>query len=46
MRTRYYKLRGWDPDTGLQTAKCLERLDMPEVKDALESLGFIKNNAG
>jgi aldehyde:ferredoxin oxidoreductase len=46
MRTRYYKLRGWDPDTGLQTAKCLDRLDMPEVKDALESLGFIKNNAG
>jgi aldehyde:ferredoxin oxidoreductase len=45
MRQRYYTLRGWDPDTGLQTASCLERLDMPEVKEALRRLGFVKNNA-
>ncbi len=44
MRARYYKLRGWDPETGLQSAACLERLDMPDVKDALEPLRFIKNN--
>jgi len=34
MRRRYYELRGWDPETGLQTDALLDRLDMPELKKA------------
>jgi aldehyde:ferredoxin oxidoreductase len=36
MREAYYKLRGWDPETGLQKKETLERLGMsdliPELK--------------
>ncbi|MFW5875057.1 MAG: aldehyde ferredoxin oxidoreductase C-terminal domain-containing protein, partial [bacterium] len=37
MRRRYYKLRGWDPQTGLQPAALFADLDMAEVGEALLS---------
>ncbi|MFW5931324.1 MAG: aldehyde ferredoxin oxidoreductase N-terminal domain-containing protein [Desulfosalsimonas sp.] len=41
MRRRYYNLRGWDPETGLQPASVLERLDMAEVAQALSSMRLV-----
>ncbi len=37
MRRRYYKLRGWDPQTGLQPSGLFADLDMAEVGEALLS---------
>jgi aldehyde:ferredoxin oxidoreductase len=31
MRKEFYKLRGWDADSGLQKAETLERLGLPEL---------------
>ena len=39
MLDEYYELRGWDPATGLQTRKCLEKLDLKVVADDLERAG-------
>jgi aldehyde:ferredoxin oxidoreductase len=39
MLDEYYKLRGWDPVTGLQTRKCLEELDLEIVAEDLERAG-------
>ena len=35
MLDEYYKLHGWDVKTGWQTSKCLDELDLPEVKEKL-----------
>ncbi|MFX0198293.1 MAG: aldehyde ferredoxin oxidoreductase family protein [Candidatus Hodarchaeota archaeon] len=37
MLDEYYQLHGWDSDSGLQTRKCLENLDLANVADDLES---------
>jgi aldehyde:ferredoxin oxidoreductase len=42
MRAEYYKLRGWDPETGLQKKDLLNRLELPEVAKDLENLGLIQ----
>ncbi|HUV54981.1 MAG TPA: aldehyde ferredoxin oxidoreductase N-terminal domain-containing protein [Candidatus Krumholzibacteriaceae bacterium] len=31
--TRYYRLRGWDPETGIPTKKTLKRLGLGEIAD-------------
>jgi len=38
----YYKLHGWDPETGLQTREGLEKLDMGFVADRLAAAGYLK----
>ncbi len=35
----YYKLRGWDKETGLIPRKKLEALDLKDVADSLEAMG-------
>jgi aldehyde:ferredoxin oxidoreductase len=35
---RYYDLRGWDPETGVPTRACLERLGLSDVADELDRL--------
>jgi aldehyde:ferredoxin oxidoreductase len=40
MREAYYKLRGWDPETGLQKEETLERLGMSDlIPDLKEIIG-------
>lgn len=39
MRAEFYRMRGWDAETGMQTAETLERLDLNELKDALREMG-------
>ena len=38
-KTRYYKLEGWDPETGWPRRRTLEDLDMKNVADELEQKG-------
>ncbi len=38
MLNDYYQLRGWDPATGLQTARCLKSLNLEYVIDELKRL--------
>lgn len=35
----YYTVQGWDPKTGWQTDRCLERLGLNKVKEKLEKKG-------
>jgi aldehyde:ferredoxin oxidoreductase len=35
----FYRMEGWDVETGWPTRKLLAKLDMVEVADALESAG-------
>jgi aldehyde:ferredoxin oxidoreductase len=42
MRSEFYELRGWDPETGLQKAETLERLDMSDLARDLKGLGLLK----
>jgi len=37
MLTEYYKIRGWNPETGVPTRATLERFEMKYVVDELES---------
>ena len=39
MLDEYYELRGWDPETGLQTSACLEGLDLSNVAGDLKGAG-------
>jgi aldehyde:ferredoxin oxidoreductase len=39
MLDEYYHLHGWDPDTGLQTRKCLNKLDLITVASDLNRAG-------
>ncbi|MBI2877551.1 MAG: aldehyde ferredoxin oxidoreductase family protein [Candidatus Tectomicrobia bacterium] len=39
MLDEYYRLRGWDPATGIPTRATLERLGLKEVADQLEAMG-------
>ena len=36
MRAEYYRIRGWDPDTGLQKTETLEKLKMGDIVSALK----------
>lgn len=40
MRDEYYRLRGWDPKTGLQKTETLERLDLADVAQELKQEGL------
>ncbi|MCP4752482.1 MAG: hypothetical protein GY866_16450 [Proteobacteria bacterium] len=40
MRDEYYRLRGWDPKTGLQKIESLERLDLSDVAQELKQKGL------
>ena len=37
MKTEYYRLRGWDPDTGLQTRDKLYQLGLDDIAGDLEA---------
>lgn len=41
MKREYYRLRGWDPESGLQTKAKLCELDMKDVTTGLEKRGLI-----
>ncbi|MBT3311953.1 MAG: hypothetical protein HN379_08160 [Desulfobacteraceae bacterium] len=41
MKDEYYEIRGWDVATGLQKKECLEKLDLGDVANALETEGLI-----
>jgi len=41
MKDEYYQLRGWDVATGLQTRRTLEKLELPEVAEALDQSGLL-----
>ncbi|NQT71877.1 MAG: hypothetical protein HQ553_03795 [Chloroflexi bacterium] len=41
MRDEYYRIRGWDDRTGLQTRKSLETLGLEDIADGLEQRGLI-----
>ncbi|MBM4445473.1 MAG: hypothetical protein FJ020_09295 [Chloroflexi bacterium] len=45
MKEEYYRLRGWDPATGLQTRASLERLDLGDVADDLARGGLLAEPA-
>ncbi len=34
----YYRLRGWDPESGLQTEECLKRLGLSYVAETLQNI--------
>jgi aldehyde:ferredoxin oxidoreductase len=38
MLSDYYRLRGWDTASGLQTGQCLQRLNLEYVIDELKRL--------
>lgn len=40
-KSEYYSHRGWDPDTGFQTKKKLNDLNLGDVADDLESRGLL-----
>ena len=44
MLDEYYQLHGWDPETGLQTRKCLANLDLGDAADDLEKAHKLINN--
>jgi aldehyde:ferredoxin oxidoreductase len=42
MKDEYYRLRGWDEATGLQTAAGLASLGLGDVAEELEKTGLLK----
>ncbi|UCG83402.1 MAG: hypothetical protein JSW38_00840, partial [Dehalococcoidia bacterium] len=40
MKGEFYELRGWDVDSGLQTKKRLEELDLSEIAEELGPKGL------
>ncbi len=42
MKGEYYGIRGWDVESGLQTRKSLEDLDLKDVADGLEEVGLLR----
>ncbi|MBW1922841.1 MAG: hypothetical protein JRF59_00940 [Deltaproteobacteria bacterium] len=42
MRAEYYELRGWDRETGLQTAETLNRLGLGDVAEALKKRSLVR----
>jgi aldehyde:ferredoxin oxidoreductase len=41
MKDEYYRIRGWDIATGLQTRQPLESLGLKDVADDLEQRGLL-----
>ena len=41
MKEEYYEIRGWDPHSGLQERKTLERLDLYDVAEDLEKRSLL-----
>jgi len=41
MKDEYYRMRGWDPASGLQTRPCLEKLGLGFVCDEMEKAGLL-----
>ena len=41
MKSEFYRIRGWDATTGLQTRAGLEALDLEDVARGLEQRGLI-----
>ncbi|MCP4753280.1 MAG: hypothetical protein GY866_20510 [Proteobacteria bacterium] len=42
MRDEFYRLRGWDTETGFQKTETLDRLDLSDVAEALKKMGRVK----
>jgi aldehyde:ferredoxin oxidoreductase len=42
MKGEYYGIRGWDVESGLQTRKSLEDLDLKDVADGLEEAALLR----
>jgi aldehyde:ferredoxin oxidoreductase len=42
MKGEFYGIRGWDVESGLQTRKSLEDLDLKDVADGLEEAGLLR----
>ena len=42
MRKKFYELRGWDADSGLQKAEILEQLDLSDVATELQKKALIE----
>ena len=40
MKDEYYQLRGWDPDTGLQTNSKLRELGLDDIAQELDTKGL------
>jgi aldehyde:ferredoxin oxidoreductase len=43
MRDEFYQLRGWDPETGLQTEETLNRIGLSDLVDDLKKNGSVKS---
>ncbi len=43
MLTDYYRLRGWDPKSGLQTEECLERLGLSYLAEPLKNIKVLQD---
>jgi aldehyde:ferredoxin oxidoreductase len=41
MRQEFYELRGWDPSTGLQTRRTLERVDLADIVPEMTTIGLV-----
>lgn len=41
LRARYYELRGWDVETGLQTERLLRELDLEDIAEELKDAGLV-----
>jgi aldehyde:ferredoxin oxidoreductase len=41
MRGEFYELRGWDPETGLQKTRTLERLDLDDLVEELKTRSLL-----
>jgi len=41
MREEFYELRGWDPETGLQKTRTLERLDLDDLVEELQTRSLL-----
>jgi aldehyde:ferredoxin oxidoreductase len=44
MRDEFYRIRGWDPETGVPTGSKLRELDLNDVAEELEDGKDLKKN--
>ena len=42
MKDEYYRLCGWDVESGFQTISKLKELDLRDVADSLEDKGLVR----
>jgi len=43
MRDKFYQLRGWDLETGLQTEETLNRIGLSDLAEDLKKNGSVKS---